>query len=197
MLNRVFRIASTAALLSAALLSTQASAAAPVVTYSWVTTSQGYGSHVDQPSVATFDVPLSVVKSGVIGYTDISNIHLAYPGLSFDNTAVSTLGFDFAAYVDKNTGALRYSDMQQGFGLMAYAGQSVNDATTYLSITFDYAGTGSVVDQYNALNHGAAYAGWPTAGHWVAQMPAVPEPSQWAMLGAGLIGLLALKRRAS
>lgn len=195
MLSRTIRLASIATLFSAGLVTTQAGAAEPVVTYSWVTTSQGYGPHVDQPSTATFDVALSVVKSGVIGYNDISNIHFAYPGLSFDNTAVSILGMDFAAYVDKTTGALRYVDNQQGLGIMAYAGASINDATTFLSITFDYAGTGQVFDQYNALNNGAAYAGYPTAGHWVAAMPAVPEPGSLAMYGLGLIALAALKRR--
>ena len=50
----------------------------------WTTTSQGFGTHVDQPSSALFQVPLSAVLSGQINYGDISNIHFAYAGITFD-----------------------------------------------------------------------------------------------------------------
>jgi len=38
-----------------------AAQAADVVIYTWTTTSQGFGSHVDQPTSASFEVPLASV----------------------------------------------------------------------------------------------------------------------------------------
>jgi hypothetical protein len=47
-------------------LSASAAQAAPMVTYSWTTTNEGYGQNVSAPSSATFEVPLSDVLNGVI-----------------------------------------------------------------------------------------------------------------------------------
>ena len=74
--------------------------AAPMVTYTWTTTSEGFGQHVSAPSSATFEVPLSDVRAGVIPQSDISNIELTYPGLSFDSAVTSSGGLDFAAFVN-------------------------------------------------------------------------------------------------
>src|SRR5579863_6887893 len=79
--------------------------AVPMVTYSWTTTNEGFGPHVSAPSSATFDVPLSDVLNGVIPQSDISNIQLAYPGLTFNSAVASSVGFDFAAFVNPATGA--------------------------------------------------------------------------------------------
>ena len=83
---------------SAAIFGTPAQAA-PMVTYTWTTTSEGFGPHVSAPSSATFEAPLSDVLAGVIPQSDISNIELTYPGLSFDSAVTSSIGFDFAAFV--------------------------------------------------------------------------------------------------
>jgi hypothetical protein len=62
--------------------------------------------------------------------------------------------------------------------------------------------SGSVKDQYNALNHNNPDAGYPTAGYWTASFPAVtpavPEPSTWAMmiLGFAGIGFMAYRRKS-
>jgi len=59
--------------------------AADLVTYTWTTTSEGFGSHVDEPTAASFQVALSAVQAGSFSFFDISNIQLTYPGLTFDN----------------------------------------------------------------------------------------------------------------
>ena len=186
-------------LLFAAFVLIAPAAGAQVVTYSWTTTSQGFGSHVDQPTTASFDVPLASVLAGKILYSDITNIQLAYPGLSLTSFTPTSIGLDFAAYVDPVTGAPIYHDVNQGLGVVGYQGGLFSDS--FLSITFDavaYTQGGqpltSVADQYNALNGGAPYAGYPTAGYWTASFPivspGVPEPASWALMlsGFGLIG---------
>ena len=181
-------------------------ASAQVVTYSWTTTNPGFGTHVSQPTTATFQVPLSAVLSGQINYSDISNIQLAYPGLTFDSFTATSTGLDFAAFVNPVTGAFIYHDLNEGLGVVGYQGGLFSD--TFLSITIDnpYSPFGqplnSVADQFNALNHGAPYAGFPTAGYWTASFPvdtpAVPEPATWALMivGFGFVGG-ALRRRAA
>lgn len=183
-----------------------AAQAGDMVTYSWTTTSQGFGSHVDQPTLATFQVPLASVLAGKILYSDITNIQLAYPGLSLTSFTPTSIGLDSAAFVDPVTGAPVYHDVDQGLGVVGYQGAMFGDS--FLSITFDavaYTPNGqplaSVADQYNALNNGAPYAGYPTAGYWTATFPVVtspgvPEPASWAMMigGFGLIGV-AMRRR--
>jgi len=183
-----------------------AAQAGDMVTYSWTTTSQGFGSHVDQPTLATFQVPLASVLAGKILYSDITNIQLAYPGLSLTSFTPTSIGLDSAAFVDPVTGAPVYHDVNQGLGVVGYQGALFGDS--FLSITFDsvaYTPGGqpltSVADQYNALNNGAPYAGYPTAGYWTATFPivtppSVPEPAAWAMMvgGFGLIGG-AMRRR--
>jgi hypothetical protein len=166
--------------------------AAPMVTYTWATTSEGFGTHVSAPSSATFEAPLSDVLAGVIPQSDISNVELTYPGLTFDSAATSSIGFDFAAFVDPTSGAFVFHDDNQGLAVIAFAGTDINAATTFLSITVDNPVLGKVADQFNALNNGSPYAGFPTAGFWAASFPTltpVPEPSTWAMV---LLGFSAL-----
>jgi hypothetical protein len=175
--------------------------ASPMVTYSWTTTSEGYGLNLGQPSVATFQVPLSDVLAGVIPQFDVTNIQLAYPGLTFTGTTTSSIGFDFAAYVNPLTGAFVYHDDNQGFSVFAYSPDLFN-YDTFLSILVDNPVGGTVKDQYNALNHYAPAAGYPTAGYWTATFPTVtpvPEPSTWAMLILGFTGLgfMAYRRKNS
>jgi len=190
-----------------AIVPAAAAQAGDMVTYSWTTTSQGFGSHVDQPTLATFQVPLASVLAGKILYSDITNIQLAYPGLSLTSFTPTSIGLDSAAFVDPVTGAPVYHDVDQGLGVVGYQGAMFGDS--FLSITFDavaYTPSGqplaSVADQYNALNNGAPYAGYPTAGYWTAAFPVVtspgvPEPASWAMMvgGFGLIGGAMRRRR--
>lgn len=170
--------------------------AIPMVTYSWTTTSEGYGLNLGQPSTATFEVPLSDVQAGIIPQLDVTNIQLAYPGLSFTGTTTSSIGNDFAAYVNPLTGAFVYHDTQQGFSVFAYAPDLFN-YDTFLSITVDNPVSGSVKDQYNAFNHNNPAAGYPTAGYWTATFPvaAVPELSTWAMMISGFLGLGVIAHR--
>ena len=178
--------------------------AAAMVTYNFTTTALGYGIHVDQPSLASFEVPLASVLAGKIQYSDITNIQLAYPGLNLTSFTPTSIGLDFAAFVDPLTGAPIYHDVNQGLGVVGYEGFLFSDS--FLSITFDavaYNGFGqpltSVADQFNALKNGAPYAGYPTAGYWSATFPAaggVPEPETWATMLLGF-GLLAVTIRTS
>jgi hypothetical protein len=168
--------------------------AVPMVTYSWTTTSEGYGPHVSAPSSATFEVPLSDVIKGVITQLEISDIQLIYPGLTFNSAVVSSTGFDFSAFVDPATGAFIYKDSNQGLAVVAFAGTDINQATTLLSITVGDPNLtlNGVADQFNALNNGNAYAGYPTAGYWTATFPVpstVPETSTWAMMLVGFAGI--------
>jgi len=147
------------------------------------------------------------VLAGKILYSDITDIQLAYPGLSLTSFTPTSIGLDSAAFVDPVTGAPVYHDVDQGLGVVGYQGAMFGDS--FLSITFDavaYTPSGqplaSVADQYNALNNSAPYAGYPTAGYWTAAFPVVtspgvPEPASWAMMvgGFGLIGGAMRRRR--
>lgn len=175
---------------------TGAAIAGDVVTYTWTTTSQGFGAHVDQPTSASFDVPLSSVLAGRIIYSDITNIQLTYPGLTLTSFTPTSIGLDNAAYVDPTTGAPIYHDLDQGLGVIGYQGGLFSDS--FLSITFDsvaYTSGGqplaAVADQFNALNNGASYAGYPTAGYWTATIPTqtsgVPETASWVMMVGGFV----------
>ena len=183
----------TIALLVSAYLMASPAQAEPMVTYTWTTTSEGFGTNVSEPSSASFEVPLSDVLNGVIAQSDITDIQLTYPGLTFNSELPSSGGSDFSAFVDPTTGAFIYHDMGQGLSVFAFAGTNVNDATTFLSITVDQAvSPGVVADQFNALNNGNPDAGFPTAGFWTAEFPtvaAVPETSTWIMMILGFCGL--------
>jgi hypothetical protein len=172
-----------------------------MVTYSWTTTSQGFGPHVSEPSSAMFEVPLSDVLAGVIPQLDITNIDLTYPGLTFDSAVASSIGSDFAAFVDPATGAFIFQSDNQGLAVIAFAGTDINAATTFLSITVDNPVAGAVADEFNALNQGSAFAGFPTAGFWTATFPTtgppLPEPSTWATMLIGFAGLGFAGYRAS
>lgn len=183
----------TIALLVSAYLMASPAQAEPMVTYTWTTTSESFGTNVSEPSSASFEVPLSDVLNGVIAQSDITDIQLTYPGLTFNSALPSSGGSDFSAFVDPTTGAFIYHDMGQGLSVFAFAGTNVNDATTFLSITVDQAvSPGVVADQFNALNNGNPDAGFPTAGFWTAEFPtvaAVPETSTWIMMILGFCGL--------
>jgi hypothetical protein len=179
--------------------------AVPLVTYSWTTTSEGFGPHVSAPSSASFEVPLSDVLNGAIPQSDISNIQLFYPGLTFDSAVTSSVGNDFSAFVDHTTGAFIFHDADQGLAVIAFAGTDINNATTFLSITVDNPNQGfnGVADQFNALNNGSPFAGFPTAGFWTAAFPTptvTPLPAALPLFASGLGGLGFLgwrrKRRA-
>ncbi len=189
----LIRAASALALSMAA-----APASAQFVTYSWTTTSAGFGSNVGQPTAASFQVALSAVQTGRINVSDITNIQLAYPGLAFDAYTASSGGLDNATFVNPLTGALIYSSPDQGLAVIGYQGGLFSDS--FLSITVGNRFTPfgapltSVRDQFNALRNGGAFAGFPTAGFWTAQLPTltapIPEPATWAMLilGFGFVG---------
>lgn len=178
-------------------------AQAQQVTYTWTTTNNHSGL---QPTTASFQVSLSAVLSGQISQFDISNIQLAYPGLTFDSFTPSSIGLDNVAFVDPTTGAFIFHDNQQGLAVAGYQGGLFSD--TFLSITIDnsYSPFGapltSVSDQYNALSNGNSDAGFPTAGYWTASFPtitsSVPEPATWGMmlLGFGAIGFAMRRSQA-
>jgi hypothetical protein len=172
-----------------------------LVTYTWTTTSEGYGSHVSEPTSASFEVPLSDVLNGVILQSDISNIQLTYPGLTFNSAVASSGGNDFSAFVNPTTGALIYHDADQGLAVIAFAGTDINNATTFLSITVDDPNQNfnGVADQFNALSNGSPYAGFPTAGFWTASFPitATPLPAALPLFASGLtaLGLLGWRKK--
>jgi hypothetical protein len=186
-------------------LSATVANADPLVTYTWTTTSEGFGFNLGEPSTATFQVPLSDVLAGVIPEEDITNIQLAYPGLMFNGVAPSSGGLDNEAFVNPVTGAFIFQDNNEGLSVFAYA-PDLFDYDTFLSITIDnsYDPFGdpltSVADQFNAFDAGSPDAGFETAGFWTASFPTittapVPEPLTLSLFGAGLAGAAALRRR--
>jgi hypothetical protein len=188
------------AALAASALAAGAAQAAQFVTYTWTTTSQGVGLHLGQPTTASFQVDLSKVQTGSFSQFDITNIQLTYPGLTFNTNVTSSIGNDFAAFVNPVTGAFIFHDNQQGLAVEAFAGTDINQATTFLSILVDNQVGGVVKDSFNALNQGNPAAGFPTKGFWTASLPAVtgggaPEPATWAMLIAGFGGVGGMMRR--
>jgi hypothetical protein len=188
--NLIGRISLLALTISGAIFASSAQAV-PLVTYSWTTTSEGFGFNVSEPSSATFEVPLSDVLNGVIPQFDISNIQLAYPGLTFNSAVTSSVGFDFSAFVDPTTGAFIFHDAGQGLAVIAFAGTDINSATTFLSILVGNPNQNfnGVADQFNALNSGNADAGFPTAGFWTASFPTVaatPLPAALPLFASGL-----------
>jgi hypothetical protein len=184
-------LVSRALVLLAAVL-TVAQAHAAFVTYSWVTDNPGLGS---VPTSASFQVPLSAVQSGTFGSFDITNIQYSFPGIGpLTFTTGSSIGLDNAAFVDKVTGTPIFKDKDQGLAAIAYQGSLFSN--TFLSITFDNPSGSHVFDQFNAINGGPGSLGFGS-GHWVASIPAVPEPGSVYLLGFGLAGLgWSLRRRA-
>jgi hypothetical protein len=198
----------TIALIASTYIIAAPAQAEPMVTYTWNTTSEGYGTTVSEPSSASFEVPLSDVLSGVIFQSDITDIQLSYPGLTFNNAVTSSGGLDASAYVTPTTGSLVYHDSGQGLSVFAFAGNDVNSASTWLSITVDavaYTPSGQplnyVADQFNAFNNGSPDAGYPTAGYWNSDFStvtaAVPETSTWIMMMLGFcgVGFMAYRRK--
>jgi hypothetical protein len=190
------------AIASTILISVTPAVAADMVTYSWTTTSQGFGSHVSQPTTATFDVPLTAVLSGKINYSDITNINMAYPGLTFDSYTPTGNGLDFAAFVNPVTGAFIYSDKDQGLGVIGFQGGLFSDSFLSITVGVPNSSFSGVADAFNALNNSQPYAGYPTAGFWTAIFPStpapgVPEPATWVtmVLGFGAIGLAIRRSR--
>lgn len=180
------------------------SASAQLVTYSWTTTSQGFGNNLGQPTTATFQVALSKVQAGSFSSGDIQNINLAYPGLTFNAFTSSSNGLDNAAYVNPMTGALVFNNINQGLGVIGYQGGLFSDSFLAITIGDAFSAFGQpqnvLSDSFNALRNGSPFAGFPTAGFWTATLPTVappvPEPATWAMmvLGFGWIGF-AIRRK--
>ena len=186
---------------------------ADVVTYTWTTTNEGIGMNLGSPT-ASFEVDSSVVASGIISMSDITDIQMSYPGLSFDALTVSSGGLDAAAYVDPTTGAFIDHADGQGLSLFGYDG-SIFDYTTDLSITIDdnNSSVGSGVhDQFSATDDGSADSGGTkTAGYWTASFASdtgtpgngangdpgngVPEPGSVALVGLGLAAAAVVCRR--
>ncbi|HEX2815412.1 MAG TPA: hypothetical protein VHN39_03400, partial [Phenylobacterium sp.] len=158
-LNRAALVAVGLALAAPVLMAGSAKAV-PMVTYSWTTTSQGFGPHVDQPTSATFQVALSAVQTGTISFFDITNIQLTYPGLTFDTFETSSIGFDNAVFVNPLTGALVFHDADEGLAVIGVDSSDPN-FSTFLSILVDNQVGGVVSDQFNALDHGTPFAGFP------------------------------------
>lgn len=185
----------------------------PMVTYSWTTTNDFNGP---EPTSATFQAPLSDVQAGKIPTLDITNIQIAYPGLTLDGgTAASNGGSDFGAYVNPTTGALIYHDSQQGLAVVSYGTypNGTTDTTTYVSISVDQVDpttSNSVLDMYGALNNGSqdSNSGYlnntfvNAYGYWTASIPAgpttpVPVPASIYFLATGLgaLGLVRWRRK--
>jgi hypothetical protein len=181
------------------------SVAAALVTYSWTTTSQGFGTNLGQPTAATFQVDLSKVQTGSFSAQDITNVSLAYPGLAFNAFTASSGGLDNAAYVNPLTGALVFNNINQGLSVIGYQGGLFSDSFLSITIGNAYSPFGqpltTVSDQFNALKNGAPFAGFPTAGFWTASLPTVtptiPEPATWTMMivGFGVVGMTLRRRR--
>jgi hypothetical protein len=128
---------------------------------------------------------------------------ITFPGLTFNSTVTSSIGSEFSAFVNPVTGAFIIHDptTAQGLTVEAFAGTDINSASTFLAITVDNPVSGSVADQFNAVNNGQQGGPFPNAGFWTASFPTVapvPEPSTWAMMILGFcgIGFMAYRRKA-
>ncbi len=146
-----------------------------------------------------------VTVSGVGGTFRVANDYAGqYNGRGtnyIDNNqgATSTLRFDFASLVDAfafNWGASDVAWTLNAFDAAGTLLESLVTPTTGGSNAGDYVGLADVGIRYATLTSSEASArDWVFVDNLAVSAAAVPEPASFALLGPGLVGLVALRRR--
>ena len=115
---------------------------------------------------------------GQINYSDITNIQSPTLASRSIPSQPRATGWTNAAFVNPVTGAFIFHDVNQGLGVVGYQGGLHSLALSCrspLTVVTDHwrQPLTSVADQFNALNNGSPYAGFPTAGFWTASFPSL------------------------
>ena len=170
----------------------------------------GYCSGVGPTSIGTngFIVSYTATSSGALlsgpgGYYGLGNNgtwqNLAYAAT---NSGVGNVRFTFGSAVSSVGGWMNYAP---GFGtaptISAFDGSNILIASYDLSTLAPITTSGTDKSEFRGISYAGGITSFEIGGSYIltqdlsADMTTVPEPTTMVLMGAGLLGLVALRRR--